>query len=464
MTTNQKQQTKERFISYYTGRFSSDLQRYYDIKKDFGDRTYPFVLSVANDNYMNTRRSSMRWEGIDHFNMFSVSVFFMSMCTQVIGKLYGWLQMENFMRASGWPMLNCGMGGLMHPVQVILESKLYPQQVDAGYYDVLHVASEYLFADFLDFLSGHANNLNPSAYRQLYDIVVIRDVAAEMQAQVALFEAWLDDHTTNYPSIYVKFPHIKNHPEMINQSVSSYLSQFEEEMPCWLWNYKEGMTVPFSEVMSGRVAYYPGSGYDGTLIKVGNKSHAVHSYLYVDYGVRKEELVSHLAQPCCINGYHSIGRIEWSEKDIMPSGQYPLNVNKTPRTPYRVFLPDEKPYCFTEIFERDANKDEDWGARRFAITFLFADGIATYYQLFCMEYKKAPWLVLLQDHGFGGNYDKFGNGGLLDAIITKNEIRPSYVLCADNTHIWNGYAPIADLPPVCERKCDHLRTLYRNIW
>ena len=111
--------------------------------------------------------------------------------------------------------------------------------------------------------------------------------------------------------------------------------------------------------------------------------------------------------------------------------------------------------------ERDSDKDEAFGAKRFAISFLFADGIATYFQLFCMEYKKAPWIFLLQDHGFGGNYDKFGKGGLLDAIIMKNEIHPQFVICADNTRIWDGYKEITELPPINDGK-HNPRMLYRK--
>ena len=57
---------------------------------------------------------------------------------------------------------------------------------------------------------------------------------------------------------------------------------------------------------------------------------------------------------------------------------------------------------------------------------LFADGIHAYEQLFVNQYKKAPWLFLLQDHGFGGNYDKFGRGGSLDRIIQKG-VKPEFV-------------------------------------
>lgn len=275
----------------------------------------------------------------------------------------------------------------MHPIILIEDSGLNPKENKDRYYDILHVASEYLKADFLDFFSGHAANLNSYAYRQLCDVVIPQEIDEEFQVQVSLYEAWLRDPSVRFHFDYVKYSRASK------RNISSYLSQFEEEIPIWLEEYKEGKTVSFSDIMAGRVAYYPGSGYDGTLIKVVNSSHAVHSYLYVDYGIGKEEMIKHLAKRNSIYGYHSIGRIEWSEKDILPNGQYPLNVNKEPRTPYTGPLKsDEKPYCFTEILERDPDKDEVFGAKRFSITFLFKDGIDTYYQLFCTEYKKA--------HGF----------------------------------------------------------------
>ena len=232
--------------------------------------------------------------------------------------------------------------------------------------------------------------------------------------------------------------------------ISSYLNQYKEDVPEWLRNYKEGGQVTFADVMSGRVGYYPGSGFDGTLMKLGNMSHSVHSFLYVDYGISKREIVNHLAQPRSINGYHRIGRIEWKEKDITPNGPYPCNVMKNPLhfdDPKAFVDPKEVPYCFTDIMERNENRDESKGSQRFAITFLFADGIDTYYQIFCREYKKAPWIFLLQDHGFGGNYDCFGKRGILDEIIKKNDIRPRFVLCGDNTDIWDGYKKL-NLPAI----------------
>ncbi len=482
---------REKFIQYYTSDFHDDLKQFYDIKESV-DKTFSVVLNMTCIHNFNARRLHIQWRGLNHFYMFSVSVYFMTLCTQVVGKLFGWLQMENFMRASGWPLMSCGLGGLMHPIQIILESELFPQNADTRYFEILHAAGGYLTEDFLDFLKGDAANLNYAAYNKLCNEVKSLDaIEQEIKAQTSLFERWISDPDTKYPGLYVKyaeekhqdqpekpsqdispnlsqnktniFDWIRNHKQEVN--VSTYLSHYKEEIPNWLQDYNAGSDVRFSDIMSGRVGYYPGSGYDGTLMKVANKSHTVHSFLYVDCGISKKDLTEHLADPYNILGYHRIGRIEWSEKDLMPNGQYPLNVNKRPlhnQDPNWFVDPKEKPYCFTDIMERDSHKDDTWGAERFAITFLFADGIATYYQLFCMEYKKAPWIMLLQDYAFGGNYDRFGKGGILDAIIAQNDIRPDFVLCADNTRIWDGYTKVNNVCPEFLGLLGSPRFLYEN--
>ena len=241
----------------------------------------------------------------------------------------------------------------------------------------------------------------------------------------------------------------------------SYLKGFREEVPTWLNEYLQGKQLTFKDIMSSRVAYYPGSGYDGTLMKVGNKSHSVHSFLYVDYMLKRVDLEDHLAQRDSILGYHSIGKLEWNESDIMPNGQYPVSVRR--RLLHGNPNLNETPYCFSLIMERDEDRDDSWGAEHFVVTFLFADGIATYYQLFVREYSKAPWLFLLQDHGFGGNYDCFGRGGILDEIIMVNRCYPRFVICATNTHLWRGYEQVMDVSPVYGGMHNHRREIYSLV-
>lgn len=244
--------------------------------------------------------------------------------------------------------------------------------------------------------------------------------------------------------------------------MKNYLKQFKETTPDWLMKYQKGDEVTFDKVMDGRVGYYPGSGLDGNLVAVANKAHCVHSFLYVDYMVSREELIKEL-QVNPFQGYHSIGRIDWSESDLMPNRQFPIEVNYTPNKDPKVYVnKNVTPFCFTEILERDADKNEEWGSERFAITFLFADGIAAYYQLFVKQFVKAPWLFLLQDHGFGGNYDWFGKNGCLDAIIKESNIRPEYVICACQTDIWNGYKQVKKINPTYGGMHNYRRDLFKK--
>lgn len=168
-------------------------------------------------------------------------------------------------------------------------------------------------------------------------------------------------------------------------STNDYLSQLMEEIPQWLADYRPGDRVSFSDFMSGRVGYYPGSGLDGHLVKVGGMSHSVHCFLYVDYLETREHIVRELAVNG-FRGYHSIGRIDFSEEDMYPHGHHQLDMDIDLSGRISSMIPGAKPYCFMEILERNADKNDSWGAERLAVTFLFADGIMTYYDLFSREY------------------------------------------------------------------------------
>lgn len=243
--------------------------------------------------------------------------------------------------------------------------------------------------------------------------------------------------------------------------MKEYLHRFKEPMPEWLRQYKCGDHVSFAEFIGGRVGYYPGSGFDGTLIALCNRAHCVHSFLHVDYGLTREMLEEHLNERDCFKGYHSIGRVEWSVHDLTPNT--PICNHEIEKGCQRyAFAKETSPYCFLEIHERDADKGDDWGAERFAVAFLFADGIATYHQLFVREYNKAPWIFLLQDHGFGGNYNRFGRNGILDRIIESYNCRPEYVICDEPANVWMGYKVIDGVNPIRRRMHRQLRYLFNR--
>lgn len=413
-----------KFVEYCTHRFESDLRMFFDVRNDFGDGSYPFVLEMPC-GVTNLRRRLMVWDDQDHYDMFSAAVFYMSMCTQIVGRLYGYHQMENFLRASGWPMLNCGMGGLMHPIQVMMESGLCPAGADGNYIKTLCNVGKYLKKSFLAMVADHN----------------VMDLSELFDQQVWLYCEWIRDRDTKYESYFVAYP-VDHMPKL---EVHEFLNEYKEEMPQWLREYKPGDQVSFADFMGGRVGYYPGAGYDGNLVRVCNKSHSVHCFLHADYGIGREEMEEHLAGPNCLLGYHIIGKVDWSDTVSVEGNRW--------------LRPELEPYCFMAVFERNADKDDAWGAERLAMTFLLADGIKTYGELFVEQFHKAPWIVLLQDHGFGGNYDRFGRGGKLSTIVSGGE-KPEFVLCGDGTRMWKGYYKMDRVLPTRHGLCCSTRHLW----
>jgi len=120
-----------------------------------------------------------------------------------------------------------------------------------------------------------------------------------------------------------------------------------------------------------------------------------------------------------------------------------------------------RPFAFMCIFERDTDFTEEHGTKRFSVIFSFADGIATYDAIFGNNNAKAPFIVVLQDHGFGGNYDTFGQGGLMEKIAQKTNVYPDIIMVADNTEIWNGYKKV-DCNSVHGGAANFIRSLYEK--
>ena len=243
-------------------------------------------------------------------------------------------------------------------------------------------------------------------------------------------------------------------------AIAEYLSQFPEDMPEWLAEYRPADKISFANVMSSRIAYYPGFGSDGTLLEAVNPSHSVHSYIFTDYlNKRNYDLV----QLRNIKGYHSIGHVDWEWEEIMPNGDFPLNVK------YRFELEPEffskhqpNQHYMTEIYERN-EEDDSIGPGRIAITILCKDGIDAYYQLFIRQYDHIPWVFLLQDHGsLGCNYDYFGKGGLLDLIMVYNCAYPRYTICENGfgTVLWDRYSKIEEVTPIVGGMHHSKRSLY----
>lgn len=253
--------------------------------------------------------------------------------------------------------------------------------------------------------------------------------------------------------------------------IHTYLLQHRESCPTWLKEFKVGDKFNKEQFFGSRFVYYPGHGRDGHPVKLFGSSHSAHCFIYVDYMVDKAAILDSLTNQDPrfhrrFKGYNTIERLHLSQADLVPDGWKPNVTLKNQSTFGRDITPFT-PFGFLEVLERDAELDDLHGASRLAVLFLGADGIATYDALFCQPNKiYPPFAVLIQDHGWGGNYDKFGKDGLLEQIASHCQVFPQFLLVADGTQQWHEYTKISGVDGECggmhrQMRCLFSQTMHR---
>jgi len=224
---------------------------------------------------------------------------------------------------------------------------------------------------------------------------------------------------------------------------SEYLGGMPEQTPPWLNEFQIGDAFPREPFFASRIVYYPGSGTDGHPVKLFGSSQSAHCFVYADYGITQDAVEAELRDPDHgFHGYHSLARLHLAEANLTPNGWVP-HVPPGYMAPRGQGHVGADPYGFLEVLERDQELDDNHGARRLAILFLGADGIATYDALFCQGHgTPPPFAVVVQDHGFGGNYDRFGEGGLLAHIVRECDAVPPWLLVGEDTDPWQGFVRV----------------------
>ncbi|MFN9379049.1 MAG: hypothetical protein ACK6BQ_03595 [Bacteroidota bacterium] len=102
-------------------------------------------------------------------------------------------------------------------------------------------------------------------------------------------------------------------------TIYEYLKNDKEPVPSWLLEIKEGDKFSRDDFFSSRIVFYPGSYTDGHAVKVFGSTHAAHSFVYVDYWVKQEELETELVQHAFL-GYDNLFSIQVSANDLAPYG------------------------------------------------------------------------------------------------------------------------------------------------
>ena len=224
-------------------------------------------------------------------------------------------------------------------------------------------------------------------------------------------------------------------------TIIEYLSRNREPYPDWLRAGPEAFHR--SDFFGSRTIYYPGSGDDGQPVKLCAEAHAAHAFVYVDYGVSQQTVSERVCHPeRGFRGYALEHAKSVPESDLRPEGWVP-HVDPPSKSRARNIFATANPFAWFVVLLRKSGEGygEEHGPERLAGLFVGGDGIATYDALYCQgDGTSAPFLVVLQDHGFGGNWNRFGGGSLLERIARRCRALPEYLLAADNTEPWDGYS------------------------
>ena len=164
------------------------------------------------------------------------------------------------------------------------------------------------------------------------------------------------------------------------------------------------------EVVDGSV-YYPACEFDGSPVRVLAKS--IDRFVYVDYGVREEELRAQLVDSRRgFAGYHVIHYRPVTESELTPNGYTlppPAPGEMQPNQSHQwMQAHGVEPFASWTVLERKASRGTDYGPRRLSLLYICGDGVATYHALYSCNGLSAAAIAIIQPGtGFGGNWTDF---------------------------------------------------------
>ena len=193
--------------------------------------------------------------------------------------------------------------------------------------------------------------------------------------------------------------------------------------------------------------YYPGSGSDWGPLKLFAENCDLAEAVHVDYGIPRDLAKEPLLKFDCLGRVIDISPKDLSAKtwnDFWPEDEEAQSYGQP-----------ENAFGFRSTLNLGKGK-------RCAFLFLATEAIETFHVIY--KSKAAPTIIVLQDHGWGGNWTKtLGRGGVFEHLARALEILPKYLFVADNTEPWDGYEQVTEYVAYEGQMHLHGRALYRLI-
>ncbi|MCE9614887.1 MAG: hypothetical protein K8T26_11460 [Lentisphaerae bacterium] len=199
---------------------------------------------------------------------------------------------------------------------------------------------------------------------------------------------------------------------------------------------------------NGGVLYYPGAGTDSGPFRLFAGAAGVATIVYADYMTTRNDAEAFFAQ---IAG----------EATVQIEGMKPGDFGAEAWDDFWPNNPASRSHATPDgAFALQARFSAVPGGPPIRFIYLATEAIQTFTILVRARIK--PTVVVLQDHGFGCNWDRFGKDGQLWKAAKGTKALPELLLVAENTDSWDGYIQLTEYAPCGGQMHAHSRALFRR--
>lgn len=216
----------------------------------------------------------------------------------------------------------------------------------------------------------------------------------------------------------------------------------------------ENDVFPLKEILENSL-YYPSSEFDGGVVKDCNtlgRSFKIENFIYCDYSVGEEKF---WIEQDTFYGYHVLGSRNLTYSDLTPNGWnqvFPPGFSFQDYYLYRAYW---KKFINWTVYERDSNKGENHGPKRFSVLYLGGEGVATYQALFWTNNLTPKALAIIQPGTNNGlNWTDFTDyQGPLAWVVKENPAgQPNIIYYGGHGEHniilnWPGFTQIREISP-----------------
>jgi hypothetical protein len=200
-----------------------------------------------------------------------------------------------------------------------------------------------------------------------------------------------------------------------------------------------------------RVVYYPGSWTDSSIFRVFAESGKVLSFIYSDYGIGYNGAIEFI---------HTLANQGWQAGEIENLQPRFFHVRS-----WESFWPPNN--TNSRQFERPDNAfviRTTLSRKNQTIDFMYlgTEGVQTYSVL--SRARILPSVVVLQEHGFGSNWTKFGGDHELYRLAATHHSLPDLLFVAKGaeTEPWPGYHQVSNFVVYEGSMHDDARALFQR--